>query len=256
MVAAFPTREIRTVAVLYNPRRPDAVPPGEPPDRIAEYDAPGTAAAVADALAAAGYRPVVLEVDERLPCRLAAERPDAAFNLAEGLRGTSREAQVPALLEMLGIPYTGSGVDSLVLCQDKQLAKEVLAAHGVDSPRGVAVPPGDVARALDVAARCGYPLMVKPVAEGSSMGVDGDACARDQDELLTAVARIHLLYRQPALVEEFLPGREFTVGIVGNRPPRALPVREVAFDAVPHPHGGVYSYRFKQAWDDPSYFLC
>jgi D-alanine-D-alanine ligase len=150
---------------------------------------------------------------------------DLVFNIAEGIRGEDREAQIPAMLEMLGIPYTGSGPLSLALCLHKGKAKEVLAWHGIPTPAFQVVtdphePLADVLR---------FPLIVKLLHEGSSMGLSYSSVVESPQALADRIAYLRRMYKQPVLVEQFIEGAEFTVPVLGNAPPRALPVIEVRF---------------------------
>lgn len=240
------------VGVAFNLKKAREPEDDEPPDAQAEYDSPATVMAVAEALRQGGHQVVFLEADEFLPERIRAENPQVVFNLAEGLRGESRESHVPALLEMLGIPYTGSGVLSLALCLDKPLAKVVLRESGVRTPAFRVIAPGEE---IDVGG-LRFPLFVKPAHEGSSMGVGPGSVVYGETDLVRQVNMVRDLYRQEALVEEFLPGREFTVGLVGNRFLHAFPVMEINFDPVPPEHGAVYSRHFKEHWDEDHYYLC
>ena len=224
----------------------------EPPDSQAEYDSPETMQAVAEALRQGGHEVVFLEANESFLERLRQECPQVVFNLAEGLRGESRESHVPALLEMLGIPYTGSGVLSLAVCLDKPVAKMLLRQQGVRTPGFRVVKPGEEVDTSGLS----FPLFVKPAHEGSSMGVTPRSVVENEGELVRQVACVHQMYRQEALVEEFLPGREFTVGLLGNRHLHAFPIMEINYSPVPPEHGAVYSRHFKEHWDDDRYYLC
>lgn len=238
------------VAVAYNLRRGTAAGPA--PDLQAEYDTQDTVDALVGALAALGYDVVPVEADLGCMARLAAERPDLVFNVAEGLPGDSREAQVPVLCDLLGIPHTGSRVLTLALCLHKATCKRVLRDCGVPTPDFAVVPPGDRPLAVELPP----PLLVKPVHEGSSMGVGPEALVRTAAELERQVRFVHAAYRQPALVERFLPGREFTVGLIGNEDVTVLPVTEINYGAVPPGYPRVYTYQFKKEWDDPRFYRC
>jgi len=173
------------------------------------------------------------------------KRPDIVFNMAEGLLGASREAQIPAILEMLGIPYTGSDPVTLGICLDKRRTKEILAHHRIPTPRF------SVVHSLcELPSRLRYPLMVKPILEGSSKGVTDKALVRDRKSLRKQVEWVLNTYRQPALVEEFLPGREFTVALIGNGSNiRVLPIVEINLDILPEGANPIYSYEAKWVWD-------
>ena len=151
---------------------------------------------------------------------------DVVFNIAEGFRGRNRESQVPAILELLDIPYTGSDPATLSLALDKALAKMVVRAAGIDTPNFQQMTTGR--ERLDKQFTR-WPLMVKPVAEGSSKGVLRKSVASSEAELREVVKELVDRYRQPALVEEYIGGREFTVGLLGERRPVVLPPMEIVF---------------------------
>ena len=226
-----------------------AEPPSEPPsshsdDLYAEWDDIHTIRAVESALAS---RHDVTLVEANLDAFAAFRRlqPDLVFNMAEGLRGSSREAQIPSLLDMLGIPYTGSDPVTLGICLDKARTKEILAYHRIPTPRFSVV-----ASLAELPARLHYPLMVKPTLEGSSKGVTDSALVHDRRALVRQVTWVLEHYRQPALVEEFLPGREFTVALLGNGEElRVLPIVEINFDTLPQGVNPIYSYEAKWVWD-------
>lgn len=228
-------KERLTIGLAYNVRRVD---PRSGNDEDAEFDAPNTIDAIGAAIAGLGHDVVLLEATRELPRKLTDLDVDLVFNIAEGIRGPSREAQVPALLDLLGIPYTGSEPATLSITLDKGLAKRIVRQSGVPTPRAALVMPGE---APPKALR--FPVIVKPNAEGSSKGVTGASVARDGDQLAATLTGLHAQYKSGMLVEEFLPGREFTVGILGQ-PPRALPIMEILFDPSCGPLP-VYSYALK-----------
>jgi D-alanine-D-alanine ligase len=187
-----------------------------------------------------------VEADEHFYERIRGLRPELVFNIAEGLNGVSREAQVPAMLDMLGIPYSGSDPLTLALCLDKSRTKEVLGYHRVPTPKFVMINEMDDLRGIAVS----LPAMVKPLHEGSSKGIFDASLAKTPAELGKAVEKILVGYRQPAIVEEYLPGREFTVGIIGNGADmRVLPVVEINFSSLPEGVNPIYSYEAKWLWD-------
>ena len=217
-------------------------------DRYAEWDEPGTIEAVRAALAEV-HDVTLVEADEDFFETIRRLRPQIVFNIAEGLNGVSREAQVPAMLDMLGIPYHGSDPLTLALCLDKSRTKEVLGHHGIPTARFRVIHAMDE---LAAQAESGVPLpaIVKPLHEGSSKGIFDASLVRDRKALAAAVEKVLVEYRQPALVEEFLPGREFTVGILGNAPDiRVLPAVEIRFDTLPAGVNPIYSYEAKWLWD-------
>lgn len=240
------------VGLLYNLGKDELPGEDEPPDIHAELDGEETIESLTDAISQAGHEVMKVEANEFAWPILRNGRLDIVFNMAEGLGGESRESHFPAILEMLGIPYVGSGILSLALSLDKPMAKRVFRAEGIPTPAFEVVETGAVADARHLR----YPLFVKPAHEGSSMGIGPTSVVGDRPALDQMVAHVHRWYRQPALVEEFLSGREFTVGILGNGEPHFLPIIEVNFEPCPPDHGRVYSYQFKREWDDGKYYLC
>jgi D-alanine-D-alanine ligase len=214
-------------------------------DRFAEWDEPETIEAVRAALAEQ-HTVTPIEADEDFFECVRSVRPDIVFNIAEGLNGVSREAQVPAMLDMLGIPYSGSDPLTLSICLDKSRTKEILSHYGVPTARFRVVESMEELRAAELP----LPAMVKPLHEGSSKGIFDSSLARDRKTLEAAVEKVLHEYHQPALVEEFLPGREFTVGILGNHPAlNVLPAVEIRFDSLPAGVNHIYSYEAKWIWD-------
>ena len=208
-------------------------------DDEAEYDSPSTIGAIRSAIASHGHVVVDLEADMTFPATLLASDVDLVFNVAEGARGRSREAHVPSLLELLGVPYTGSDPTCMVLTLDKHLAKSVVQRAGVRTPPGVVMLTGEEPLSPDLR----FPVIVKPVAEGSSKGVLPSSVARTPGEARELARAVAMRYRQGALVEEYLPGREFTVGLLGGPVPTVLPPMEIVFSTNDeHP---VYSFDHK-----------
>jgi len=239
------------VGVMYN-LKGDPPEEGEPPDLGAELDSESTVLAVASALKAFGHDVCLIEGNDASLSELRARSLDIVFNMCEGVRGESRESHIPAVLEMLGIPYTGSGVLSLAITLDKPMTKKVLAYHGIPTAKfRVFASENEIdLQGLE------YPVFVKPSHEGSSMGVSPSSFCAQPLDLAREARRLLKLYSEPVLVEEFLPGREFTVGIIGNKNPLVFPIMEINFDLVPEDHGKMYSRQFKTDWCDEAYFSC
>lgn len=216
-------------------------------DEVAELDTAATIAALEQAISRLGHQPVHIGKIDRLVARLASgERWDLVFNIAEGIRGTAREAQVPGLLEAYDIPVTFAGALCLALCLDKALTKHVIRGHGIPTP-GFAVIENENAP-LD-ALNLAYPLFAKPVAEGSGLGVSAAGIIRDPGQLRSVCANLLEKHRQPVLLEEFLPGREFTVGILGTgKNAHVLGVMEV--NLLDNAEQEVYSYSNKNHYED------
>ena len=213
-------------------------------DLYAEWDDEETIEAVRSALARQ-HRVHLIEGNEEAFEKLHRLRPDIVFNIAEGLYGASRELQIPAMLEMLRIPYTGSDPLTLALCLDKSLTKEILGYHGVPTPPFRAME--NLKKIDDLPS---FPLIVKPLWEGSSKGIGNKALVRTAKQLREQVATILTRYHQPALVEKYLPGREFTVALLGNgNGLEILPIVEIQFDQLPADINPIYSYEAKWIWD-------
>ncbi len=233
------------VGFAFNVKRitPDLA--GEQDDE-AEYDSPKTLQAIREAIASYGHEVVDLEATSDLPIQLASTPVDLVFNIAEGFKGRSRESQVPALLELLDIPYTGSDPAALSVSLDKALAKRMVRTHGILTPSYLVMHTGKERLPKDMAP---FPLLVKPVAEGTSKGVTKRSVVRDEAELREVAREMIVKYAQPALVEEYVAGREFTVGLLGERRPRVLPPMEIVFldQTDPTP---IYSFEMKQDWND------
>jgi D-alanine-D-alanine ligase len=200
------------VALVYD-LRDDYRALGYSEEEIAEFDSVGTIDALAGALEALGCEPVRVGRGQALAARfVAGERFDIVFSIAEGLKGRSREAQVPALCELFDQPYLFSDPLTMTASLDKGVAKRLVRDAGVPTP-AFAVAEGS---ASELARWTEYPAFVKPLAEGTGKGCEAASVVHTSTELEAAVTRVIELYNQPALVEHYLPGREFTVGIVGN----------------------------------------
>ncbi|MEW6510500.1 MAG: D-alanine--D-alanine ligase [Bacteroidota bacterium] len=214
-------------------------------DLYAEWDTMDTVNAVRAALAER-FDVAMIEADERAYEKLNRIRPFFVFNMAEGLHGPSRESQIPAMLEMLMIPYLGSDPLTLGICLDKSRAKEVLSYHGIRTAPFRLVESADVLGRLKI----NLPAIVKPLHEGSSKGIFDSSVVRSAAELEREVHAVLSTYHEPALVEDFLPGREFTVAIMGNGDNvRVLPIVEIRFDTLPEGANPIYSYEAKWVWD-------
>jgi D-alanine-D-alanine ligase len=233
------------VGFAFNVKRLNPDLGGEQDDE-AEYDSPKTLQAIREAIASYGHEVVDLEATSDLPILLASTPVDVVFNIAEGFKGRSRESQVPALLELLDIPYTGSDPAALNVSLDKALAKRMVKTHGVLTPDYLVMNTGKERLPKDMPP---FPLLVKPVAEGTSKGVTKKSIVRDEAELREVAREMIAKYRQPALVEEYVAGREFTVGLLGERRPRVLPPMEIVFLDASDPTP-IYSFEMKQDWND------
>src|SRR5438874_5519641 len=239
--------------------RPDEEPPSKifnlsiaellTRDEFAEWDAPATIAAVESALSHLG-KVVRLEATEDFPENLRQARPDIVFNMAEGFRGVNREAHVPAICEFFGIPYSGSDPFALTLCLDKAKTKETLSFHGIPTPQFAVV-----ASLSDFESRTAdleLPLFVKPLHEGSSKGITDKNLCWDRAHLRRQTRFLLENYKQPVLVEEYLPGKEFTCAVLGNGDEATvLPIVAMNFEALPKGALPIYTFDAKFVWDRP-----
>lgn len=198
-----------------------------------------TSTAVSQALDELGHKVTTIEVGPSLLGNLDAAGPDAVFNLATGYRTKRDQANIAAMLELSGIPFTGAGARGHIVGLHKHLTKAVMEMYGIPTPRFRLIddPANATARAL---AGLSFPVIVKPSSEGSSVGISEESVAEDVGSILAMVKRVIATYGPPALVEEFISGREFTVGVIGYPEPRALPVEEIIFA-----RGGTYTYEVK-----------
>ncbi|UCH42282.1 MAG: ATP-grasp domain-containing protein [Dehalococcoidales bacterium] len=191
-------------------------------DALEEYDLPETLDTIESALLKRGHKVVRLGGGSEFLHAICHTQVDIVFNIAEG-RGNhrSREAQVPAVLEMLGIPYTGSDPLCLALCLDKPIVKKLLKAEGIPTPRWFTIgsEEGVPEARWDVFP---FPKIIKPSCEGSSKGIRRTSVVHNVREAEEETIRIIQDYRQPGMVEEFIDGDEVTVGIIGNNPPEVV----------------------------------
>jgi D-alanine-D-alanine ligase len=218
-------------------------------DEFAEWDSPTTIAAVESALSRLGIV-VRLEAKEDFPERLRQARPDIVFNIAEGFYGVNREAHVPAICEFYGIPYSGSDPFTLSLCLDKARTKETLTFHDIPTPRFAVVRKIEDLKA--VAGKFPFPLFVKPLHEGSSKGITDSNLCFDRSHLFRQTEFLLESYKQPVLVEEYLPGKEFTCAVLGNgAEATVLPIVAMNFETLPKGALPIYSFDAKFVWDRP-----
>jgi D-alanine-D-alanine ligase len=237
------------IGFTYNVKRVDSKGGN---DAEAEYDAPETIEAIRDALESYGHVVVPLEATPDLPRQFMEAPVDLVFNIAEGVAGRNREAAVPALCELMGIPYTGSDAATLSIALDKALSKRVLRQHDVLTAEFQLMETGRER----LSSKLKFPLIVKPNQEGSSKGVSAHASVVDDEEGLRAVVRELIeRYRQPALIEDYIAGREFTVGCLGDKRPRVLPPMEILFKDKNNPRP-VYDFQIKQEWEKHVYYEC
>lgn len=238
------------IGIAYNLREEKEEGRDRPVDIDEEFDSPATIEAIAAVLTGAGHQVRKLGFGRAFLDALLADPPDLVFNIAEGIAGRNRESQIPALLEMLSIPYTGSDPLTLGLTLDKDLAKRTVSSHGLATPRHLVLDSPSLP-SLDGLA---FPLMVKPAYEGSSKGIRLKSKVGNTAELEAQVRWLFDTYGVPVMVEEFLDGPEFTVGVIGNGSPRVLGVMMIRHRTLP-PEDFLYSLEVKRDWENQVEYL-
>jgi D-alanine-D-alanine ligase len=220
-------------------------------DQEEEFDSPETIAALAEAVRSLGHDADLLGDGEPMLRKLLdGPRPDLVLNIAEGLGiSRTRESRVPAVLEMLGIPYTGSDPLTLAATLDKECAKRLVEQAGIATPGWALIEDGNLEAVSERIDRLGWPLIVKPNYEGSSKGVLRSGIVNDRSELEAAIERLAGAYHQPLLVEEFIEGEELTVGVVGNRPPEVLAIMRI-LPKGPSDGPFIYGIEVKRHWEE------
>ena len=221
-------------------------------DAEAEFDEPGTVEAISAALRGGGFETVMIEATERFPQKLEEESPDIVFNIAEGRTGRSREALIPAILEYYGIPFTGSDATALCVAMDKAIAKRIVSGCGLATPAFMVIEHG----AREPPSGLPFPVLVKPNAEGSSKGVHDDCVAEDAKHLRSIIDRMMIDCKGDLLAEQYIDGREFTVGILGNgKGIRVFEPMEIIYRKLSGQYK-VYSYEVKQNYKEYVSYKC
>ena len=214
----------RTIGLTYNLKTEYVFTPGDPQDANAEWDHPDTVAMIERAIQSGGHCVVRIGNATRLLETWEQLHADLVFNISEGTGGRNRESQVPIILEMLRIPYVGSDGLTLGLTLDKILTKKLLIAERIPTPRFIEIKHPD--DPVDL-GRVTLPAIVKPRHEGTSKGLNDASVVHNADDLRRQARWVIETYRQPALVEEFIDGSEFTVAILGNEEPEILPIVQI-----------------------------
>jgi D-alanine-D-alanine ligase len=253
-----------------------------PPDQWDDLDSPKTINNIIEALVSGGHQVEFFEANISEPFnlvqKLTAYRPDLCFNIAEGHFGSGREAQIPAILEMLRLPYTGSDVLTLALALDKPMTKRILHYHQLPTPEFQTFGRSDTPLDDDLLNEQGelaFPMFVKPSREGTGMGVSATSIVQTEPQLREQVELMLRRYNQPILCERFIQGRELTVGMVGNLRPTAarrlnertaphllpdeliyFPPLEVDTDKYGESEAGLYTNRIKVELVDDFFYTC
>jgi D-alanine-D-alanine ligase len=225
-----------------------------PEDALEEYDTPETVEAITVVIESLGHSVIKLGGGKEFIVNILQNNLDFVFNFCEGLGNyKSREAQVPSVLEMLGVPYSGSDPQCLAICLDKPLTKTLVAAAGVRTPRWRLIT--DYIQLKDIAAGdLSLPAFVKPAYEGSSKGIRLGSRAETVTQATEAAAGLLEHYRQPVMIEEFIAGDEVTVGMLGNAPPAVLGIMRI----LPKQNNShfIYSLEVKREWEQLVNYEC
>jgi len=239
------------VALCYNMRENHEVSLKD--EKIAEFDSRDTIMEIKKSLVEIGFKTFLIEFDSNFVENLKKINPNLVFNIVEGFQGEDRESQAPAIYEFLGIPYTGSGPLGHALSLNKLMGKFVMEQNNIKTaPYDVFYTPIEQDTKINVK----FPAIVKPIHEGSSIGIHNDAIVRDEKQLIYQVNRVISNYNQPALVEEFIIGREFNQAIIGNENPILFPIVEIDYSYLPNHIEKFSSFEVKTELDDPNSTIC
>ncbi len=227
-------------------------------ERESVFDSPITIESIKKALESRGHRVKLYEASsETLYYLLSLDRPQIVFNVAEGRYGVYGEAFVPSVLDELRIPYTGPSPLGASLAVNKVASKLILDSAGVDVPKlyQFIVSKDEQIKPIEK-----FPVIVKPVFEGASIAISSKSICDSQDEVEVAAKRIWERLKRPVMIEEFIEGREVTVGVLGNFPPKALPPLEIDFSTLSKREAklsnGIQTFRFKMNYSEKaSYHL-
>lgn len=238
------------VGITYNLKKNQKTD-DKPVDNDAEYDDISTILAIKKVLESKNCEVTLLEADQNLPLKLQDYKPDIVFNIAEGIFGRGREAQVPALLNFNKIPYTGSDETTLCVALDKALSKRVLSSYGINTPKYRVI----FKEQNKLIGRYPLPAIIKPNAEGSSKGISDFCVANTREELSRLALKNIELYKSDMLVEEYISGREFTVGVLGSGEDiKVFLPMEICF--INQSQYNIYSYNVKQNYKEYVKYEC
>lgn len=217
----------KTVGLTFDLKTDYKFKQGDPVDANAEFDSRSTIEVIKKAIEKGGHKVVKIGNVNNLLEKLDGLKVDIVFNISEGISGRNRESQVPVILEMKGIPFVGSDGLTLALTLDKILAKKIFLAENIPTPHYMEARDRESLNNLD---HLKFPLIVKPRYEGSSKGLSENSRVENKVDLEKQVEFIVNTYRQPALIEEFISGSEYTVAVLGNSQPQVLPVVQIKID--------------------------
>lgn len=239
------------VGITYNLKKDVSLNDKLPIDFAEEFDSEETIDSIKNVLESEGHKVYKLGGDNGLIERLKSTPVDIVFNIAEGLKGRNREAHIPAILEFMDIPYTGSDPLTLSLTLDKSMAKRVVASEGIATPKFKKINRLEELNDLDLR----YPLFLKLCYEGSSKGIRLDSKIKTPQALREKASWLLKDYDSPILIEEFINGPEFTVGIIGNYPPEIIGVMQIEIKGLA-PEDAIYSLEVKREWEDKVCYHC
>lgn len=242
---------MKTVGLTYDLKTDYEFKENDPPDANAEFDHPSTINIIASAIKSQGFKVKKIGNVDLVMENLDKLDVDIVFNISEGLIGRNRESQVPILLEMKDIPFVGADALSLGVSLDKIMAKKIFIAEGIPTPKFFEVKPGDPLINMD---HLKFPLIVKPRFEGSSKGLSEASRVSNMDELKKQVEHVITTYKQPALVEEFIRGEEFTVALIGNDPVEVMPIVQIKIEGKLNLDDKFYT--FGHIKDDAVEYIC
>jgi len=228
------------IALTYNLKEKDE---SKPPDYFSEFDSQETIDAITSALRKKGHNVLPIEAgSSNLLSYFKKNRVDMVFNIAEGRAGRYRESEIPAILDCLNIPYTGSGTFALALALNKAATKKILKAEDIPTPRSQLFSRGN--EKVDTTLK--FPLIVKPNFEGSAKGIASSNVVATPEELYARVRELQKIYKQSILAEEFINGKELTVGVLENGSTIILPILEIDFSECSGSGEFFYSWKMKE----------
>ena len=232
------------IALTYNLKKKDD---SKPADYFSECDSAETINAIVAAIRKKGHQVEAIDVEyPRLFSYFRENTVDMVFNIAEGQSGRFRESEVPAILDYLNIPYTGSDTFSLALALNKALTKKILKAENIPTPDFQVFLKGTE----ELNPELKFPLIVKPNCEGSAKGISKKNVVDNPQDLFKMVKEIRDTYHQEVLVEEFIDGKELTVGILENGKTKVLPILEIDFSGCKNSGEYFYSWKMKEYQGD------
>ena len=241
----------KLIGLTYNLKSDWKRLPDDPIDAAAELDGVATVDSIERALKSGGHTVKRIGNAFKLLSMVNDLDVDIVFNICEGFRGRNRESEVPTILEMYGIPFVGADALTLGVTLDKVVAKKCFLADGIPTARFFRAHSGDDLKKLNT---IGYPLLVKTSQEGTSKGLTASSRVQTLDELQKQVDIISTIYKQPALVEEFISGTEFTVPVIGNKDPQAMPVVQYKMNGALDL--GDHFYTYKHVVEKSVEYLC